>query len=290
MGKNHTTKELNENANNYVAKEQVYDSINAQKRLGIKSHTAYIEADAFHGNPYSLLGRVIMIRKTDSKCPDGISGTDFISDYTPTAISGIDIDEASKIKNPIKRGSIIVTKDLSLKVSFLNYLSAEFGKNDSFSIMLYDQLTGLVDVHSPTWQIGLRNWIQNNTYLFQDPDVCYLYAIIGIVQKHVIRKSYKKLDAKAGGGAYGVNINGELHTSNEDFSLDIRYGLTPVILKSPTFKIQLPKKELVNNMVLANEIKKPTESLISFSEKYSNKLDYTLPNAEELNVLAKVKM
>jgi len=290
MGRNHTTKELNESANNYVAKEKVHDAINAQKKLGIKNHTAYIEADAFHGNPYSLLGRVIMIRKNNGTCPDGISGTDFISDYTPTVITGIEIDESSKIKNPIKRGSIIVTKDLSMKVSFLNYLSAEFGTSDSFSVMLYDQLTGLVDVHSPTWQIGLRNWIQNNTYLFQDPEVCYLYAIVGMVQKHVIRKSFKKLDAKAGGGAYGININGELHTSNEDFSLDIRYGLTPVILKSPTFNVQMPKAELVRNMVLADEMKKSTESLISFSEKYSNKIDYSLPNADELKVFVNVRM
>lgn len=290
MGQNHTTKELNENANNYVAKEKVYDAINAQRKLGLKSHLAYIEADTFHGNPYSLLGRVIMIRKINGKCPDGILDTDFISEYTPTAITGIEIDENSKIKNPIKRGSIIVTKELSFKVSFLNYLSAEFVTNDSFSIMLYDQLTGLVDVHSPTWQIGLRNWIQNNTYLFQNAEVCYLYAIVGIVQKHIIRKSFNRLDAKSGGGAYGININGELHTSNEDFCLDVRYGLTPVILKSPTFNIQLPKVELLKNMVLADEVKKSTVSLIDFSEKNAKKIDYTLPNAEELNVFEHIKV
>lgn len=290
MGKKHTTEELNENANSYITKEKVYDAIEAQKKLGIKTHTAYIEADAFHGNPYSLLGRVIVIRKKDGKCPDGISGSDFISDYAPIPITGIQIDENSKIKTPIKRGSIIVTKELSAGVSFLNYLSGEFSKSDSFSIMLYDQLTGLVDVHSPTWQTGLNNWIQQNAYLLQDPEVCYLYAIVGIVQKHVIRKSFTKLDTKIKGGAYGINVNGELHTSNEDFSLDIRYGLTPVILKSPSFTIQLPKSDLIKKMELVpdKEINKSMASIIDFSIKYNEHLNYSLPNEEELNLFGKI--
>lgn len=157
--------------------------------------------------------------------------------------------------------------------------------NDLFSIMLYDQLTGVVDVHSPTWEIGLSKWLQKNTYLLQDPNVCYLYAIVGIVQKHVIRKRYKKLDTKIRGGAYGLNVNGELHTSNEDFSLDIRYGLNPVIIKSPTFKMQLPKANLLENITLADEMKKSIESLIDFSEEKSD-LNYTLPNIEELKIFS----
>jgi hypothetical protein len=284
MGKKHTTEELNESANTYLAKEQVYDAIEAQNRLGVKSYTAYVEADAFIGNPYSLLGRVIMIRKKDGKCPQGIVDNDFISEFAPSPITGILVDKDSKIEQPIKRGSIIVTKDLSAKVGFLNYLSAEFSSNSSFSIMLFDQLTGLVDVQSPTWQNGLNQWILSNAYLLQDPDVCYLYAIIGIVQKNVIRKKYTKLDAKAGGGAYGININGEIHTSNEDYFLDIRFGLTPVIIKSPTFTIQLPKKELADKMEIASEIKGSTLAMIDFSLKHKGALNYSLPNSEELDV------
>lgn len=290
MGKKHTTQQLNENANSYIAKEKVYTAIEAQKKLGIKTHTAYIEADAFHGNPYSLLGRVIVIRKTNGKCPDGIAGSDFVSDYAPLPIMGIQIDENSKIKVPIKRGSIVVTKELSASVSFLSYLTGEFKNSDSFSIMLYDQLTGLVDVHSPNWQSGLNSWIQQNAYLLQDPDVCYLYAIVGIVQKHVIRKSFKKLDTSLKGGAYGINVNGELHTSNEDFSLDIRYGLTPVILKSPTFTVQLPKSELIEKMELVPDkrVSKSMASIIDFSIKHDKKLSYTLPNEDELNVFRQI--
>nr|WP_299486261.1 hypothetical protein [uncultured Allomuricauda sp.] len=290
MGRKHTTKELNNNANTYVAKETVYSAIEAQKKLGVGTYTAYIEADAFHGNPYSLLGRVILIRKNNGECPDGITGSGFISDYAPIPIMGIEIDEKSKIKTPLKRGSIVVTKELAASVSFLSYLSGEFSKSDSFSVMLYDNLTGLVNVHSPTWQAGLNNWIQTNAYLLQDPDICYLYAIVGIVQKHVIRKSYRKLDAKIKGGAYGINVNGEIHTSNNDFSLDIRYGLTPVIIKSPTYKLELTKQELVKNMALVTEMKEPLRSMIDYSKQYKKSLNYSMPNEDELRVFSNIKL
>ena len=45
--------------------------------------------------------------------------------------------------------------------------------------------------------------------------------------------SFKKFDAKSIGGAYGVNIDGKLHMSTDEYSMDIRYGLTPAILKRP---------------------------------------------------------
>nr|WKN35049.1 hypothetical protein K4G66_21975 [Tunicatimonas sp. TK19036] len=285
---NHSTKELNEQANNYLASESVYSAIDAQKKLGVQSYLAYIEADSFIGNPYSLLGRVIMIRKQEGKCPSSINDKGFISEFAPLPITGIEIDENSKIEQPIKRGSIVVDKSLSLQVGFLNYLSVEFTKDSSFSLMVFDQLTGLVDVQSPSWQTGVSDWLSQNTFLLQDPDVCYLYAVIGLVQKNVIRKKYIKLDAKAGGGAYGVNLNGEIHTSNEDYFLDVRFGLTPVILKSPSFNFQLPKKDLSAKMGVVKEVKKPLINMIDFTMKHRNSVKYSLPNEDELSVFSAI--
>lgn len=196
MGKNHTTKQINDNANEYFAKEKIYDALEAQNKLGIKSYTAYVEADAFIGNPYSLLGRVMMIRRKNEKCPESLADKGFVTELAPLPISGVQVDDESKIDQPIKRGSLVVSKELSTKVGFLSYLSSQLTVNSKFSIIVFDQLTGLVDVQAPSWPLGLNQWISNNTYLLQDPDVCYLYAIVGIVQKNVIRKKYTKLDAK----------------------------------------------------------------------------------------------
>ncbi|MEO1518917.1 MAG: hypothetical protein AAFV95_28130 [Bacteroidota bacterium] len=291
MSKNHSTEELNRNAQNYFDSAPVVDDIAAQQQLSVNSLTAYIEADAFVGNPYSLLGRVMMIRSKDGKCPDGINDAGFITQYAPLPISGILVDEKSKIKQPIKRGSLIVDKGLSVKVGFLNYLSAELNASSKFSIMVFDQVAGLVDVMSPTWMTGLNQWMTNpqNLYFLQDPNVCYLYAIVGIVQKNVVRKKYTKLDAKAGGGAHGINIEGELHSSNEEYNLDIRFGITPVVLKSPTYTIQPPKNKAVESMALIKEMAEPTSSLVDFSLKNSDAISYSLPNESDMKVLSGVK-
>jgi hypothetical protein len=291
MGKNHTTQQLNDSANKYFAKEKVYDAIEAQNKLSINSYTAYVEADAFIGNPYSLLGRVLMIRKNGGKCPESINDKEFTTQLAPLPIKGVEVDEKSKIEQPIRRGSIVVTKDLSVKVGLLNYLSAELSANSTFSIMVFDQITGLINVQAPSWENGLNQWIMNplNASLLQDSDVCYLYAIVGIVQKNVIRKKYTKLDSNAGGGAYGININGEIHTSNEEYFLDIRFGITPVILKSPTYTIQLPKIETVEKMSLMNELSKSTKFLVDFSMKNKKNIKYSLPNESELNVFSGIQ-
>lgn len=291
MGKNHNTQQLNDSANNYFAKEKVFDAIEAQNKLSVNSYTAYVEADAFIGNPYSLLGRVLMVRKNGEKCPESINDKEFTTQLAPLPIKGIEVEEKSKIEQPIRRGSIVVTKDLSVKVGLLNYLSTELTANSTFSIMVFDQITGLVDVQAPSWENGLNQWVMNplNASLLQDNDVCYLYAIVGIVQKNVIRKKYTKLDAKAGGGAYGININGEIHTSNEEYFLDIRFGITPVILKSPTYTIQLPKIETVEKMSLINELSISTRDLVDFSMKNKKKIKYSLPNDSELNVFSRIQ-
>jgi|GEM_PF-1275332 len=287
MGKKHSTNQLNENAQEYFHEEKIYDDIAAQKKLSVNTFTAYVEADPFIGNPYSLLGRVMMIRKKDGKCPDGISSPKFETQLAPLPIGGIEIDEKSKIEQPIKRGSIVVDKGLSVNVGFLNYLSAELSANTKFSIMVFDQLTGLVDVQAPTWLHGLNEWMINpqNLFLLQDPDVCYLYAIVGFVQKNVIRKKYTKINSNAKGGAYGINIQGELHSSNEEYGLDIRFGITPVILKSPTYTIQPPKKKAIEAMSLIKEMVKPTSALIDFSIKNRKSVNYSLPNEEDMKVL-----
>ena len=291
MGKNHTTQQLNQSANEYLVKEKVYEALEAQNRLAVNSYSAFVEADAFTGNPYSLLGRVLMIKKLNGRCPESIADKGFITQFAPLPIPGIEIDEKSKINQPLLRGSIIVTKDLSVQVSFLNYLSGQFSANTSFSIIVFDQTTGLVDVQAPSWQKGLNEWHSNpqNDYLMKDPDVCYLYAIIGFVQKNVVRKKFVKLDAKVGGGAYGININGEIHTGNEDYSLDIRFGITPVILKSPTYSLQFPKAEAITKMSMIKELKKTTTSLVDFSLKNGKSLNYTLPNEKELSVFRGIK-
>lgn len=94
-------------------------------------------------------------------------------------------------------------------------------------------VSSLVDVHDDSWNTGLNQWRESNKDLMTDPNICYLLVVTGMVQKNIIRKKYVKFEAKAKGGAFGVNINGELYSSTEDFSLDTRFGLTVSVIRRP---------------------------------------------------------
>ncbi len=235
MGDN-STEHINDAMNKQVTEkpEKIPSAQDVSRFMGLESNVAYIEADSFSGNPYALLGTVIEVRKQNGVCPDKLNSTGVVPEFSAFKIPGIKVDEGSKIKEPIKRQSILVDQKLALDVSFLNYLSTQLDGESSFSLLVFDQAGGLVDRDDASWADGVNKWKTDNQELFDDEEICYLFAVIGFVQKYVIRKTYKKFDAKAKGGAFGVNIEGSLYTSSEDYSLDIRYGLQPVILKRPS--------------------------------------------------------
>lgn len=238
MGAKMDTKHINDTMNSEVSeKANVATKEEAAKKLKLDDQTAYIEADAFIANPYSLLGRVIQIRKIGGKCPNTLNDPDSTFEFTISPIPGVKVDESSKLKEPILRSSIIVDRQLSTSVSFLSYLSAHLDAKSHFSIMVFDQATGLVDVQDSGWTPNVKQWKSENQDVINDPDVCYLFAVTGFVQKNIVRKKYVKFEAGMKGGAYGVNINGELSTSTDEYSLDIRFGLTPGVMKRPSSKV-----------------------------------------------------
>lgn len=248
MGDNKDTKHINDTMNESVSEKiDVASQEEATKKLKLDDQTAYIEADSFVSNPYSLLGRVIQIRKKDGICPATINDPKYKFEFTILPIPNVKIDEASKLKDPIMRSSIIVNKELSSSVSFLSYLSAQLDAKSFFSLMVFDQAMGLVDVHDSSWGANIKQWKADNEDVIKDSDICYLFAIIGFVQKNIIRKKYIKYESGTKGGAYGVNINGELSTSTEEYSLDIRFGLTAAILKRPGEHYDFTKTLIMSN-------------------------------------------
>ncbi|MEN6599356.1 MAG: hypothetical protein ABFC21_02975 [Rectinema sp.] len=232
MGGKHDVDTINQVINEEVAqKEQIFDAAKVQKLLNIEENIPYVKCESFIGNPYSLLGRVIEVRKVDGKIPTSITAPNI--EFSVFPIPGIEIEEDSKLKSPVLRQSIVINNQLATNIGLFNYLNAELDVESVFSINVIDQSAGLVDVRKDSWAKGVSSWKANNSDLLSDDDICYIYVIVGFIQKQIIRKKYKKFDAKAKGGAYGVNIEGTLHMSTEEYSMDIRYGLTPAILKRP---------------------------------------------------------
>lgn len=230
-----TTKHINDTLNTEIAEQVgIPSESEAKSLLALQNELLYLQADPYTGNPYALLGSVIEIRKTGSECPTILNFSGASIEFSPFKIIGAKIDERSKIKEPIKRQSIIVDSKLAVSVNFLNYLAGELSNETSFSIIVFDQATGLINRDDDSWNEGVTKWRKENEQLLSDPGLCYVYAVIGFVQKYVIRRKYKKFQAGLKGGASGINLNGELYTSSEDYSLDIRYGLQTAILRRPT--------------------------------------------------------
>jgi len=241
MGGKHDTETINSVMNSEVAaKEPIVEKSKIQELLNIDENIPYIQCDPFVGNPFSLLGRVVEVRKVNGKIPKSINTSNI--EFSPLPIPGIVKELDSILKNPVLRQSVIINNNLSANIGMFNYLNAELDSESVFSINVIDQSAALVDVQDPSWAAGLKSWKNENSDLFIDDDICYLYVIVGFIQKQIIRKKFKKFDVKATGGAFGININGKLHTSTDEYSMDIRYGLTPAILKRPKTELaSIPK-------------------------------------------------
>lgn len=265
---------INEVMNKDIATPKSIPSIEeTQQILKVPNEILYLSADTYVGNPYALLGTVLEVRRTGDKCPTQTNLQDAVIDFSATKIPGFMIDENSKLKEPIKRQSIMVDKKLSVNVSFLNYLSAEFTGESSFSLIVFDQATGLVNRDDDSWSSGVLKWKNDNKeVILDDEQVCYVHAVIGFVQKYIIKRKYTKYSGTAKSGAFGVNLNGELYTSDEDYSLDIRYGLQTVVLKRPS----AVKKVLA----IAASAEAPKVSEINLLHKIANGQNFVIRNSQ----------
>jgi hypothetical protein len=234
MGKDNTTNHVNEVLDSQIAESVAVATKNdLVNKVNVDDRTAYIIADSFTGNPYQLLGQVIEVRKKDGQCPEDFSATYSKFDFSPFPVKGFKMDAETRLKKPELRSSIIVNKGICAKVGFLSYLQAELDEKSTFSLMIFDQAKGLVDFQDDGWTTGLRNWMKENADRVNDPEICYIYVVSGFVQKNIVRKKYIQFEVGTKGGAYGINIEGKLSTSTEDYSLDIIFGLTPAIIKRP---------------------------------------------------------
>ena len=233
MGGKHDVDTINSVVNTEVASSQtIVDQTKINQLLNIEEDIPYIKLEGgFIADPFSLLGRVVEVRKVNGKVPDAVSSPNV--EFSPFPISGAKVETDSKIKSPILRQSVVINSKIAANVGLFNYLQAEIDDESVFSINVIDQAGGLVDVQDPSWPRGVKQWKIDNADVLADNEICYLYVIIGFVQKQIIRKKFKKFDGSAKGGAMGININCAVYLSSDEYSMDIRYGLTPTILKRP---------------------------------------------------------
>lgn len=88
--------------------------------------------------------------------------------------------------------------------------------------------------------------------------------VTGAVQKYFTTKKYKKFEAGAKGGGWGVNVEGSLYTSTSQFELSVVYGLDLV-----TFKQAKNVNEFAENLV-NRVVVKETAALENVNRMFKN--------------------
>lgn len=240
MGKNKDIDHIEHEMNDIMSKAKPPAIEDAKKYLAIKPNQIFISDDAYIGDPYSLLGEVIVIRKENNQCPGKVvTSTPEYADYPIQR----KLNAESKIKEPLLVRSFIVDKELSGGIEVLSYLSTNLDSKSAFSVLVYNQATGLVDVQDNAWRDSLKEWKNDNQRLWEDDNICYLLAVTGIVQKNIIRKKYYKLEGEMQAGAFGINLNGKAYTSSEEYAMDVRFGLTVRMLKYPKITVKADSTE-----------------------------------------------
>lgn len=199
-------------------------------RLGIED-IPYIQDDTFISNPLGLLGQVIEVRKVDGRCPT--SWREGRAEFSVEKVQGFDIDASSVLNTPVKRDSKLITASVASSLGFLNYLTSELQGERVISAILFDQAAARVADNLASWPEALKAWKSAHEDLYRDDSVCYLAVVRGMVQKNLVRRTFQKVQFGGGVGVYGVNVNGTYHTGAEDYSVDVRFGLSVGILKRP---------------------------------------------------------
>lgn len=203
-----------------------------ERQLGL-ADIPYIRDDTFIVNPSALLGQVIELRRVQGQdsCPEDI--TELSAVFSSMPVLGIAVDEASILATPQKRESLLVNQRMASSVNFLGYLAAELDAESAFSLIVFDQASGRVDDSVEAWPQALNDWRTRNASVMADERVCYLVVVKGYVQKNVVRRKFQKVEGEASGGAYGVKAAGNYLSSSEDYSIDVRFGLSTAVLKRP---------------------------------------------------------
>jgi hypothetical protein len=216
-----STEHINSVMNESVAEQRAKATIETvKKEFEADDALRYLKNDSFSAGPASLLGKIFYEKEGEPTLKR------WALSITPK------VDEASVLKEPITRMELIVENKVAANIEFLSFLSSGLSSDEIYEVKVIDNaVVRLVD-HGEEWEKCLISWMQSpfNHEIINDPKVKSIGIVTGVVQKFIISKKYKKFDASVKGGAYGVNVGGELYTSTTEYSFDTRYGIDLVYL------------------------------------------------------------
>jgi hypothetical protein len=138
-----------------------------------------------------------------------------------------------------------VDSKLKAKVEALSFLSADISAEEILEVRVINNSSARVIDRGDEWEAAIAKWLANPLCqsLINNQKVGTISVVTGAVQKYFTTKKFKKFEAGAKGGGWGVNVEGSLYTSTSQFELSVVYGLDLV-----TFKQAEDVNEFVENL------------------------------------------
>jgi len=222
MGDIFTTKHVNDAMNKEIAEARpIAKAEDLQKALPIHDSLRYVKNDTYIADVSAVLGRVYYEKVgSDSLLPFYIS-------------IEATVDPRSKLSAPQTVSELIVDSKIRANVEALAFLSAHLSAEELLEVRVINNGSARVVDRGDEWEAAITKWLNNPLCqnLINNPTVGTISVVTGAVQKYFTTKKYKKFEAGAKGGGWGVNVEGSLYTSTSQFELSVIYGLDLVTFK-----------------------------------------------------------
>jgi hypothetical protein len=218
FGHKPTPEHINETMDQIAERQALTPEDEIRKAFGIRKvrdTLHYIQNDTFVADPSAILGRVYYEKE----------GSEELQHFSSSIVAPV--SATSKLTAPQTVSELIVDNKAKAGVEALALLSADVGAEELLEVRVINNATARLVDSGDDWDAAIEKWSKKTTSqrLMNNPAVKTISVVTGVVQKYLTVKKYKKFDAKAKGGSFGVNVNGSLYTSTSQFELVVVYGI-----------------------------------------------------------------
>ncbi len=251
-----STKHVNDAMNAGVAEARpIATPADLQKAMPTRDALRYLRNDTYVADVSAILGRVYY---------EKVGSDTLVPFYIAVAAT---VDANSKLSAPQTVSELIVDSKLKVKVEALSFLSADLSAEELLEVRVINNASARVVDKGDEWEAAITKWLNNPLChsLVNNQSVGTISVVTGAVQKYFTTKKYKKFEAGAKGGGWGVNVEGSLYTSTSQFELSVVYGLDLVTFKQAEnvneFADNLAKHIVVNDAASLQTVNRKFDNL-----------------------------
>jgi len=145
-------------------------------------------------------------------------------------IYSLDLEMLPGANDPLVRQELILNAEAAANASFLEFLKLNISAKEVYELRVVDNARVRAKVIGERWESEIEKWLNRQrevrTPTLESSNLSYCAVVTGVAQKFVTKKRYSEFEGEGKGGGYGVNVDGRLFLSSQQFDLDIAYGLS----------------------------------------------------------------